>query len=781
MLVNYATLHHWRRHVLWFSRELSKGLAKIVLLLTSGYGLILMGAFFMNLNTNDRDSKFAREVITKHVQKYSVNYQASLLKSYSKTYLGKTKAEILALDEVKKKLNLATEKEAARLYSEMGVITLDVDDGGGNKTYVTKESPALEKEFDSLRKTAIRRLVWQKDDVSLGWLFLKGIFIDLIALLLLVFMAGKKSDWAELGDFDSLGDMTDRSRDLALAAIVVPMLIFIVYQVILFKNLGCDSDSSAFTIFLLVVWTVVFVFFVRFGVFVPLTGMIYQAIQELRETADKAITLFAYHWLKLKSGDEIFNSRVLKDLSDSGPLFMVSQGGVKRIIIGRKNDNYNLPVYYQRENSDFSPEQFFSLLTQGSKTEAFKDLRGQLILKFVENYGAQNQEKTMGYLEEIKLLTESQVRTALSQKRLVGWGKADSFTEKKINSLVKESFKNFRTELINLSQVKFEAMMEPMRLLLQEYLVEKIKEKQEKESYYSSEILPLQSRFFFRQADISLFVVEQPPQMRNIYYQNERFHLAFPFVIFVAGFRGNNFETLNCFYSNQSLKSAESELFLSNMANINEQGYVCLGSEARDRVNRLNGSFGDKTDLAISSFWQASFNNDLHHRFVSYGIKYKELETYHSWARYSKKNSLFVLNINWDSVGKLLSNIDSIIRNYGNKAFESETYQEKVDEWFGRNNDILRENILRLWSDIDLEVFSKEVIKKLQAERGAEIEKIMEEINEIFKRESVGERIKMEFWSAVGSALDLTMKEDFARLALTIPLKQQVSLDNLVK
>lgn len=206
----------------------------------------------------------------------------------------------------------------------------------------------------------------------------------------------------------------------------------------------------------------------------------------------------------------------------------------------------------------------------------------------------------------------------------------------------------------------------------------------EKDSFFKikesalKDVLPLNTRFYSRNAYKEVVVVEQSPMVRNLYVdpsisEEEKmstFSLAFPFVIFVLQFNDGEFKKARLFYRNEPLHSLHDKLYISNLPNIDEKCVVCMGDSFPTlKSQEISG----KVREIINYFWASNFNADYSEQFEAYGEQYEALNSFKKWQKVSKKNSNFSINIKWEKYRKLEDIISSALgKDYFTEEIKSE-------------------------------------------------------------------------------------------------------------
>ena len=151
-----------------------------------------------------------------------------------------------------------------------------------------------------------------------------------------------------------------------------------------------------------------------------------------------------------------------------------------------------------------------------------------------------------------------------------------------------------------------------------------------------------------------MFIIEQAPQTRQIIWRNmddgnDKWKLAFPYVVFIVVFRGDAVVTDQCkiFYRTAPLGGTEDIVSSTNLGNTNLNGYICTGSF------RVDGeTLAQKAESFVSGYWKSVFNTDIQeswnaHRNIS------SVTSLPTWQKSSEKNPFFPLSVKWREYGRL--------------------------------------------------------------------------------------------------------------------------------
>lgn len=182
------------------------------------------------------------------------------------------------------------------------------------------------------------------------------------------------------------------------------------------------------------------------------------------------------------------------------------------------------------------------------------------------------------------------------------------------------------------------------------------------------EVVPPNTRLLKSVGNYRVVVVEQPPTMRTLRFENAgrlndgEHTVALPYVIFVVyvdsrGKVGGFYVG----YATEPLRSLKSNVYSPNLPNMQDDLSVCQG----DMVKRRHSSKDDfdlcsVTEEVIAGFWGSVFNSDLSSHFQAMCETDERLSSVSRWSQESKKDPLFVLGVQWRGrrrLEQLLNNI----------------------------------------------------------------------------------------------------------------------------
>jgi hypothetical protein len=173
-------------------------------------------------------------------------------------------------------------------------------------------------------------------------------------------------------------------------------------------------------------------------------------------------------------------------------------------------------------------------------------------------------------------------------------------------------------------------------------------------------VLPSGTRYYAKNGKNELVVIEQKPCVRSIRWSDmdlnsydsrfdKKLNLAFPFVILEFHFYGQSLYKARCYYRNSPINSLDDELCQSNLQNVDAGGNAfCLHP-----LMSMDGSpLIDQVDNLISEIWDGTFTANISHSAFRHSRQIdSRISTIDAWAKYSRINPSFVLEIPWNKTG----------------------------------------------------------------------------------------------------------------------------------
>lgn len=168
-------------------------------------------------------------------------------------------------------------------------------------------------------------------------------------------------------------------------------------------------------------------------------------------------------------------------------------------------------------------------------------------------------------------------------------------------------------------------------------------------------IFPEGAKFLHRNENHSIVVIEQKPQIRTCFFKDfekSKYRLAFPYCIFILIFDSETeLDELYLAFRNHPLISVQNLLYHAALPNLKDLK-VCQGDFSIKETLSLN----EKCEVIINSFWSSHFKDDgWMDNLERMQKKEKRINKLKVWEKNSEKNPLFVLDVEWESAGKLVS------------------------------------------------------------------------------------------------------------------------------
>jgi len=159
----------------------------------------------------------------------------------------------------------------------------------------------------------------------------------------------------------------------------------------------------------------------------------------------------------------------------------------------------------------------------------------------------------------------------------------------------------------------------------------------------------------------TILVIEQPPQVRQVRWSNERmgrggsyatYRLAFPYILYAFTFYQGEFEGLRIYHRTAPLRAPNDSLYLSNLMNV--QADLGLPSCCRACLcGRPSGltelPLADQVEGLLTYFWTSGFNIDIEgNRFDRARLLDPRIARVEAWQQASEADPLFPLEVAWE-------------------------------------------------------------------------------------------------------------------------------------
>lgn len=213
--------------------------------------------------------------------------------------------------------------------------------------------------------------------------------------------------------------------------------------------------------------------------------------------------------------------------------------------------------------------------------------------------------------------------------------------------------------------------------------------------------LPTGCKFIFKRNNAAIYVVEQLPQVRTVFYLKEPFKISLPYVIFIVTMRDGNFVWLQVVFRTSRLHNETDELLCPAFPNIYDDDdrrfKICFPGPklpvevGPDRI----------VDEAVNNYWGSGFNNDLGAFYEAAGSQFHQIHGFPGWQANTARDPQLALKINWQPSG---TNLNALV----NKSFIQVLGLEDDPKQKRPTVDVLTE-----FTDGLADKFGKEVTEKL--------------------------------------------------------------------
>jgi hypothetical protein len=199
--------------------------------------------------------------------------------------------------------------------------------------------------------------------------------------------------------------------------------------------------------------------------------------------------------------------------------------------------------------------------------------------------------------------------------------------------------------------------------------VNKMKSRTVKKSDMSTPLLPSNTKYYARDKEAEVYVIEQSPQTRIVQWpfvsENKKniatqYNLAFPYVFFVCVFVSNKLimiegETPKCYYRSAQITLPEDVLFHTNLMNVSSKTSGIFLSACQNNQKGVQ----EQIEEMISNFWNnAPKNNPDDSRDFYFSAKIAaSLASVEAWQKESSLNPLFPLKLPWLKNGNTVQSV----------------------------------------------------------------------------------------------------------------------------
>jgi hypothetical protein len=253
---------------------------------------------------------------------------------------------------------------------------------------------------------------------------------------------------------------------------------------------------------------------------------------------------------------------------------------------------------------------------------------------------------------------------------------AARFDESYLRNLVKRDRNDFRKKLLEATAKQASEAFGKIARKHLASLILRIRQEALGDTVSSSDdkaapvALPTGTRFFVRKGTMTVFIIEQQPQIRSIKIMDQNgsrsqiYPLSMPYIVFMVVMRGRKSDGMYAFFRKKPLRSMKDELLNPSLPNILKGNRLCFTPSA------TKDSLAETAEESIANYWGGRFiKTHDPESFVS--IDFDE------WVEKTAGNPLYGLTRAWDSAGSSPeSMIETIQEDF---AIESDPQRKSAD------------------------------------------------------------------------------------------------------
>jgi hypothetical protein len=168
---------------------------------------------------------------------------------------------------------------------------------------------------------------------------------------------------------------------------------------------------------------------------------------------------------------------------------------------------------------------------------------------------------------------------------------------------------------------------------------------------FDGAILPNNCRYVRRQKGSVSLLIEQPPTVRTLNIQGERYRLALPYALFAINFQGTQFASMHCGWRKKPMRSLEDKYGPICLPNMQSGQHPCWGSTD---FNLEGKTVAEQADEIVAKYWMSSFNGDLT-EYYKHFLSSNNLGGAADWQKKTAKDSLWILEAEFSTAGYKLA------------------------------------------------------------------------------------------------------------------------------
>lgn len=171
-------------------------------------------------------------------------------------------------------------------------------------------------------------------------------------------------------------------------------------------------------------------------------------------------------------------------------------------------------------------------------------------------------------------------------------------------------------------------------------------------------VLPEGTKHISVKGESVVLVVEEKPQKRTLFFDNQHYYLALPYVVFVMHFVAKRLvkSSFYVYFRNKPIERTTAKLGCCGLPCVNNDGrlHFCNYADFPGKSTTI----AEAANHAISQFWQSRFHLD---ELYSLGpILSNQKVSLHAWEGKSAEDPDFILKTSWSAAVVLRDKIDLV-------------------------------------------------------------------------------------------------------------------------
>jgi len=467
-------------------------------------------------------------------------------------------------------------------------------------------------------------------------------------------------------------------------------------------------------------------------------------------------------------------------------LAIQSNGNIELVKYNYRLEWKPLPIFVLTKEvvNSVSINNFFRYMMADSKDVTFAELRDKLMESYVNRFGQVGEGAIAVFVQGLVSQTKEKFGELMSEAHKKQLASSMGYSEKMIEAVVKKALRKFKSEVAKIGTDEIDFILSNFR----ERLIREVHSRMTllNESRGGSKtrevrVLPQGTRFHIRKGDYDFLVIEQAPSVRTISVSSglsrddnrTHFNLAFPYVVFLLVFKEERMIQQYTSYRAKPLESLEDVLCRPNLSNMDGLR-MCTGFKGHE----VDGLIA-RTNEVVGHFWTSQFNTDWTDNFERYSSQQETLKSFAIWEENSKKNPLFVLDVDWIQKCSLrelimdnMNNIDEFSTKFG---------EEEIRAAFTIAEDGMREALMKKFGGLHVKNKYPEIIANgVKEGRDELINQSFDSVVMAFRSVLEGGSLDKSFQGIMDKSITETVEQDFRGLAGEVLIRRRVEPNELI-